>query len=79
MLARGFRRFERGGKFGVTLPSWCDSATWAWVASSWLRGQFVARGTLRRWIRDLVATACGKRQLFLFVLLHLRIGEEYLP
>lgn len=80
MLARGLCRFERGGKFGD------HAAKLVGFGNVGVRGVIVAgeRNVSRAahcgdgfaiWLRP----ACGERQLLFFVLLHLRIGEEYLP
>ncbi len=75
MLARGFRRFERGGKFGDHAAKLVRSATWAGGVIVAGERNCRARHRAGDGFAIRLRPACGERQLLFFVLLHLRIGE----
>ena len=77
MLARGFRCFKRGGKFGdhaAKLVGFGNVGVRGVIVAGKRNFSRAAQGGDGFAIR--LRPACGERQLFLFVLLHLRIGER---
>ena len=76
MLARGFRRFERGGKFGdhaAKLVRFSNVGVGGVIVAGKRNFSRAAQGGDGFAIR--LRPACGERQLLFFVLLHLRISE----
>lgn len=76
MFARGFRRFERGGKFGdyvVKLVRFSNVGVGGVIVVGKRNFSRAVQGGDGFAIR--LRLACGERQLFFFVLLYLRISE----
>lgn len=77
MLARGFRCFERSGKFGdhaAKLVGFGNVGVRGVIVAGEGNLSYAAQGGDSFAIR--LRPACGERQLLFFVLLHLRIGER---